>query len=116
MPSSSASVNLTPGRLVAVVVQDLVARAGGLGGVVEPFRDRGDLGILVRRRAVTRWAGYGATSAGQTMPFSSWWASTMQATLRPSPMPYEPMTIGMGLAVLAQVGRAERDREVACRA
>ena len=28
------------------------------------------------------------------MPFSSWCASTMQATLRPSPIPYEPMTIG----------------------
>ncbi len=27
------------------------------------------------------------------MPLSSWWASTTQATLRPSPMPYEPITI-----------------------
>ena len=42
----------------------------------------------------TRWAGYGATSAGQAIPFSSWCASTMQATFRPSPMPYEPMTMG----------------------
>ena len=80
------------------------------GGVVEPLgRPRRRAGPWPPR-SVTRWAAYGATSAGQTMPFSSWWASTMQATLRPSPIPYEPMTIGWRLAVLAEVGRAERRR------
>ena len=83
---------LDAGRLVAVVPQDLAARHRRRG----PWRrsaistTRGSLAPPID----TRWAAYGATSAGQTMPFSSWWASTMQATFRPTPIPYEPMTIG----------------------
>ena len=44
----------------------------------------------------TRWAAYGATSAGQTIPFSSWWASTMQATLRPEADPVRAHDDRMG--------------------
>ena len=91
IPSSSASVNFTPGDSCRSSYR--ISRPGRGGRVVEPL---GDLGTRASRSAPieTRWAAYGATSSGQTMPLSSWWASTMQATFRPRPIPYEPMTIG----------------------
>ena len=39
----------------------------------------------------------GATFTGQMIPLSSWFASTTAARVRPTPMPYEPITSGCDL-------------------
>ena len=77
-------------RLVAVVVQD---RYAGIGQApVERLPPPRATAASRLAPIATRCARYGATSTGQAMPFSSWCASTMQASARPSPMPYEPIT------------------------
>src|SRR3990170_587376 len=42
----------------------------------------------------------GVTAIGQRRPRSSWWASAMQAISRPTPMPYEPITIGQNRPIV----------------
>ena len=107
MPSSSASVNFTPGdssrssHRISWRGPAAAARSWRRSAI---STTRGSLAPPID----TRWAAYGATSAGQTIPLSSWWASTMHADVPADADPVRAHDDRVALAVLAEVGRPER--------
>ena len=83
MPSRSASLNFTPGALVAVV--DEHVDAGGLELALE-LLGRSRLGWSSHLTG-TMITSNGASDTGHRMPLSSWFCSTAAASVRDTPMP-----------------------------